>query len=180
MNDLKELMIQRRSKRQYDGKALDKNVLREIVDAGLLAPTGRNLHPIDMIIVENRSMLDDLSYAKTAGSALIQNAAAAIVVVGDTSCSDTWVEDGAIMMAYMQLMAESLGVGNCWVQIRNRESQKLMNEMRMSSADYVREALHLPANFEALAILALGMSDEKRAPHTKEDLDYSHCHRESF
>lgn len=180
MNKLKDLIINRRSKRQYTGQAIDDAVINDIIEAGLLAPTGRNLHPNDFIVVRNQAMLEHLSRAKTAGSALLKDADCAIVVTGDTHQSDTWVEDGAIAMAYMQLMAEYLGVGNCWVQIRSRFSQELIDEQAVPSNTYVRYALDIPDHIDVLAILALGMSDEVRAPHTAADLDFSKCHNEHF
>ena len=105
----------------------------------------------------------------------------ALVVVGDTTRSDTWVEDCSIMMAYMQLAAEELGIGNCWVQIRSRQSQTLLaNGENLPSNAFVREALEIPEAYDVLAILALGESEETRAPHTAEDLDWSHVHDERF
>ncbi len=180
MNKLKDLIINRRSKRIYTGEAIDEALINDIIEAGLLAPTGRNLHPNDIVVVRDKAMLEHLSRAKTGGSALLKDADCALVVVGDGAKSDTWVEDGAIMMAYMQLMAEYLGVGNCWVQIRSRDSQDVVDERRVSSNEYVRYALDIPEGIDTLAILALGMSNEERAPHTDADLDFSKCHSERF
>lgn len=180
MNKLKDLIINRRSKRQYNGQAIDEAWINDIIEAGLLAPTGRNLHPNDLIVVRDKAMLEHLSRAKTGGSALLKDADCAIVVTGDGNKSDTWVEDGAIAMAYMQLMAEYLGVGNCWVQIRSRISQDMVDDAAVPSNDYVRYALDIPEDIDVLAVLALGMSDEVRAPHTVEDLDFTKCHQERF
>lgn len=180
MNKLKDLFINRRSKRRYNSQVIDEVLINDVIEAGLLAPTGRNLHPNDFIVVRDEAMLEHLSRAKTGGSALLKDAACAIVVTGDVQKSDTWVEDGAIAMAYMQLMAEYLGIGNCWVQIRNRLSQDVVDEVPVSSNEYVRYALDVPEHIDVLAILALGMSDEVRAPHTDADLDFSKCHQERF
>ena len=159
------------------GARIADDALSQIVEAGLLAPTGRNLHPAELIVVREKEMLERLSHAKTGGSALIASADAALVVVGDTTRSDTWVEDCSIMMAYMQLAAEELGIGNCWVQIRSRQSQTLLaNGENLPSNAFVREALEIPEAYDVLAILALGESEETRAPHTAEDLDWSHVH----
>lgn len=85
------------------------------------------------------------------------------------------------MMAYMQLAAEELGIGNCWVQIRSRQSQTLLaNGENLPSNAFVREALEIPEAYDVLAILALGESEETREPHTAEDLDWSHVHDERF
>ena len=40
MNKLKNLIINRRSKRQYNGQAIDEAVINDIIEAGLIAPTG--------------------------------------------------------------------------------------------------------------------------------------------
>lgn len=180
MNKLKDLIINRRSKRQYNDQAIDDALLNDMIEAGLLAPTGRNLHPNDLIVVRDKAMLEHLSRAKTSGAGMLKDADAAIVVTGDPQKSDTWIEDGAIAMSYMQLMAEYLGVGNCWVQIRNRISQDVQDEVAVPANDYVRYALDVPVEIDVLAILALGMSDEVRAPHTDADLDFSKCHSERF
>ena len=140
--DFRELIIKRRSRRVYTGARIADDALSQIVEAGLLAPTGRNLHPAEL-------------------------------VVGDTTRSDTWVEDCSIMMAYMQLAAEELGIGNCWVQIRSRQSQTLLADgENLPSNAFVREALEIPEAYDVLAILALGESEETR--------DWSHVHDERF
>lgn len=179
--NFRDLVIKRRSRRVYTGARIADDALSQIIEAGLLAPTGRNLHPAELIVVREKEMLERLSHAKTGGSALIASADAALVVVGDTTRSDTWVEDCSIMMAYMQLAAEELGIGNCWVQIRSRQSQTLLaNGENLPSNAFVREALEIPEAYDVLAILALGESEETRALHTAEDLDWSHVHDERF
>ena len=177
----RELIMNRRSRRIYTDATIPEEHLQKIIEAGLLAPTGRNLHPAEVIMVRDRAMLENLSHAKTGGSALLAGADAALVVVGNTSRSDTWVEDGSIMMAYMQLQAEELGIGNCWVQIRSRFSQTLQNDgSNLPSNQYVRQALSVPEDYDVLAILALGMSEEQRPLHTIEEIDWSHLHKEKF
>lgn len=175
-----ELIMNRRSKRIYTDEPLPEFSLDIILNAGLLAPTGRNLRPAEIIVVRDRVMLDHLAEAKTAGSAMLKNAKAALVVVGDAEKSDTWIEDCSIMMSYMQLAAENFGVGNCWIQIRGRESQKVVDGVRQSSAEYVREALSIPANYQPLAMLSVGMSDEVRPRHSIEEVDPAMVHEEKF
>ncbi len=179
--NFRELIIKRRSRRVYTGARIADDALSQVIEAGLLAPTGRNLHPAEVIVVREKEMLERLSHAKTGGSALIGGADAALVVVGDTTRSDTWVEDCSIMMAYMQLAAEELGIGNCWVQIRSRRSQTILADgENLPSNAFVRAALEIPEEYDVLAILALGESEENRAPHTAEDLDWSHVHDGRF
>lgn len=87
--NFRELIIKRRSRRVYTGARIADDALSQIIEAGLLAPTGRNLHPAELIVVREKEMLKRLSHAKTGGSALVASADAALVVVGDTTRSDT-------------------------------------------------------------------------------------------
>ena len=82
---------------------------------------------------------------------MLEGAAAAIVVVADRDKSDTYVEDSCVAMMSMQLLAASLGIGNCWIQVRNREA-----ENDSPAEEYLRELLNFPENFACQAILSLG------------------------
>lgn len=98
------------------------------------------------------------------------------MVLGDTSVTDVWVEDCSIAMTIMQLEAETLGIGSCWIQIRNRMAQ---GEEQMSSA-FIKELLHIPESYEVLAVLALGVPDEEKPGRDLETLQYGKIHSEQF
>ncbi len=79
-------------------------------------------------------------------------------------------------MILMQLEAESLGLGSCWVQIRRRMAQGEAE----SSSDYVKTLLHIPPQYEVMAILALGVPAEEKAKRNMNTLQTEKIHRESF
>ena len=82
---------------------------------------------------------------------MLEGAAAAVVVIADKDKSDTFVEDSCVAMMSMELLASSLGIGNCWIQVRNREA-----EDDSASESYLRGLLNFPENFACQAILSLG------------------------
>jgi hypothetical protein len=43
-----------------------------------------------------------------------------IVVCGDRTQSDVWIEDCSIASILAQMASQSLGLGSCWIQVRNR------------------------------------------------------------
>ena len=100
----------------------------------------------------------------------------AVVVLGDTTKTDVWIEDCSIAMALMHVETHKLGLGSCWVQIRNRMAQ---GETQTSN-DYVKALLHVPEQYEVLAILGLGHPDEEKAPYTLDALHYEKVHHEKF
>ena len=126
---LLEVMLNRRSIRDYNDQEIPDDMLHDILEAGLLSPSSRNLYPVELILVKDKNMIYQLARAKTAGSGMLKNASCAIVVIGDSKKSDAWIEDCSLSMIYMQLRATELGIANCWVQCRNRISQQKKGEL---------------------------------------------------
>ena len=119
--ELWDVMQRRRSVRRYTDEKLSPAVIDQILMAGLSAPSSRNIRSCEFVVVQEREVLQKLASIKNAGAAMLANAACAIIVLGDGSKSDVWVEDCSIAMEHMHLMAASLGIGGCWVQCRVRE-----------------------------------------------------------
>ncbi len=172
--------LARRSGRIYTGYPMSEATLHSILEAGLLAPAGRNQRHVELITVTGRENLLELAKVKSTSAAMLKTADAAIVVIGDSERTDTWIEDSSIAMTLMMLRATDLGVANCWIEIRNRPSQIQKEDGAVSGNDYARELLEIPEKFSVLAILSLGMADQQPAPHTAADADFSKVHYGKF
>ena len=166
--ELLKLLQSRRSIRKYTGDRISDETLEKILQAGLLAPSSRAIYPVELVAVRDKEMLRRLSECKAAGAAMLKNADAAIVVVGDTAKSDAWIEDCSITMTLMMLEATEQGVGNCWVQCRGRQTSE-----GTSTEERIRSLLDIPDNFGVLAILSLGMPAEELAPRELPDINAS-------
>ena len=149
--DMLEIMRSRRSVRRYTDEKLSDEQLKEIVSGALLAPSGHSKYPCEFIVVTNRELLEKMSHCCKGVAKMLEGAAAAVVVIADKDKSDTFVEDSCVAMMNMELVATSLGVGNCWIQVRNREA-----EDDTPSENYLRGILNFPENFACQAILSLG------------------------
>ena len=95
---------------------------------------------------------------------MLKEAQCAIVVIGDETEQDVWIEDCSVAMANMHLMASSLGIGSCWVQGRLRNADEKTTE------EFVRERLGFPENYKLEAILTLGMPDAEVPAHQLDEL----------
>lgn len=166
----------RRSGRNYNGSPISEEALSEILNAGLLSPSSRNLKSTELILIREPEMLNALASAKTAGGGMLKHADCAVVVIGNSSLSDAWIEDGSIAMTQMMLQAAELGVANCWVQIRNRY---LTSENR-SADSIIGELLEIPEGYRVLAVLSLGMADSQPEPKVLEDTDLTRLHRGKY
>ena len=58
-----DLLKHRRSIRQYKEEAVSKEALEAIVEAGLLSPSGRNIRPWELIVVQKKETLEKMSAA---------------------------------------------------------------------------------------------------------------------
>ena len=120
-------------------------------------------------------MLAKLSKAKPHGAALLENAPLGIVICADQEKSDTCTEDASIAAMILQLAAESLELGSCWVQLRNRQ-----HEDGRSSQQYAAELLDIPKQYMVQAVMAIGYPAEEKPPHPKADLHFHKVHRGRF
>ncbi len=173
--DLLNLMLHRRSVRNYTEELVKEEDLKQILQAGLLSPTGRNKKPWEFIVVQKKDVLEKMAASRVAGAGMLAGAAAAIVVLGDEEKTDVWTEDCSIAMSNMHLMAASLGVGSCWIQGRLRAASE-----GVTTEDYLRELLSFPENLRLEAILSLGMPAKDVNPHSMEEIEEEKIHWETY
>ncbi len=172
--NLLDIMQKRRSVRKYTDEPITKEIITQIIQAGLLSPTGHGYRPWQLIVVQDKEKLLELAKCR-ASARMLEGAQAAIVVLGDESISDTWIEDCSSVMTNMHLMADSLGVGSCWIQGRLR-----MKDEVETTEGYVRKLFGFPEHLRLLAILSLGMPDGHPAGHELSELMMEKVHFEQF
>ena len=162
-----EIMRSRGSIRKYEKRPIDRGSVEKIQEALLRCPSSRGTNPWTFIFVDEADLLDRLSRAKEHGSAFVKDAPLAIVVCGDETQSDVWVEDCSIVSIVAQLTAHSLGLGSCWIQVRNR-----LHSAGKSAEAYIQELLGIPKNLRVESIIGIGFPAEIKAPVPMEQLDY--------
>ena len=175
MSKFQDLLIQRRSIRKYTEDLLQPEETEMILKAALLSPTSKNSHSWQFVVVEDKEMLQKLANCKPHGSNFIADSALAVVVLGNPLVSDVWIEDASIASFAMQLQAEDIGVGSCWVQVRERQFDE-----NITAADYVRNALEIPMPYEVLSIIAFGKKEKERKPNDVEALLWENVHIGEF
>lgn len=173
--DLLEIMQNRRSVRKYAGEEISQEKLTKVLQAGLLSASSRGRKPWEFILVQEKDTLKKMSDCRDGAAKMLEGAEAAIVVLGSEDKTDVWIEDCAIVMSNMHLMADSLDLGSCWIQGRLRETAD-----GTSTEEYLRKLLDFPENSRLEAILSLGMPQNKGKRTELEDLDMNKVHREKY
>jgi hypothetical protein len=175
MGTFHDLLIKRRSIRKYTGEEIAPENVKLILEAALMAPSSKRSTPWQFLLVENRDKLNILSNCKDFGAMPLGKCSLAVVVVADPGLSEAWIEDASIAAILMQLQAEELGLGSCWVQIRGRYTKE-----GQPSEEFVKENLGIPSDQSVLCIITLGHKDEERKPNDTSKLPWEKVHIEEW
>lgn len=175
----RQLMIDtlrtRRSIRKYEKRPVDPASIEILKEALLRCPSSRGINPWTFIFINDADLLKKLARSKEHGSGFLKDAALGIVVCGDDTKSDVWVEDCSIASIVVQLAAHSLGLGSCWIQIRKRS-----HSQQKSAEEYIQELLGIPQHMKVESIISIGYPAEAQKPLPFEKLEFEKIRYNTF
>ena len=175
MNSFSELIGIRRSHRKFTDEPVDADSLRLIMRSALMAPSSKGLHSYEFVVVSDKEQITALSASKAQGAEFLADAPMAVVVLGNPAVSDAWIEDASVASTMMMLQAEDLGLGACWVQIRERKDAD-----GNAAEDNVRSLLGIPREMRVLCIVALGHKGMERKPQNEDRLKWEKVHQDRW
>lgn len=161
--ELKQILSSRRSTRKFLERAVEKEKLQRIVDMALTAPSSRNTRSTRLWVVTDKGQLQTISEMRDYGAAFVKNAPAAILVMGDKSKSDLWLDNCAITATILQMAVVDEGLASCWVHVNDRPVKKDEPEGEKAD-DFLRRELQIPKQYGILCAVAFGYSDFQPAP----------------
>jgi len=151
---LLDTIFNRRSIRRYRSEPIPDEILRNILEAGRLAPSANNAQPWHFIVVTD----PDLKLALSQGrwNTFIKDSAFTVVGCGEKG--NRWSTiDVTIALQNMVMAAEAQGVGSCWIGDFSKPE--------------IKEMLEIPGNLNVVALVAFGYPAEKPTPKTKKSLE---------
>ena len=157
--DFLEVIEKRHSVRKYADRPVEKELLDAIVKVAQTAPSSRNSKSSAFMIIEDRDTLDALSQMRDYGASPLKSAQAAILVMGDESNTDLWVDNCAISATFIQLAVTAMDLASCWIHINGRLCLKDEPDGRKSD-DYVRELLGIREGLRPYYAVAIGYPEE--------------------
>ena len=149
-----KLVSERYSCKKFDGRPVEDAALAEILNAGRLAPTAKNLQEQRIYVArtpEALAKIDEITPCRYgAGTVLVVAFDSANVFTYPGGARDSGVEDATIVATHMILAAKNAGVDSCWLN-------------RFDPAE-AKRILGLPENEEVLMLMDLGYPAEGAAP----------------
>jgi nitroreductase len=141
--------------RAYQEKAIPRDTVRKIIEAGRLTASSMNGQPWHFIVVENRDALRKLGGMLRTGPYVAQAPLAIVVAIQKTQFA---VSDASRAIQSMVLAAWSEGVGSNWVGF-------------IGGLDSIKPLLNIPNDIDVLAVIpfgypvrALGRGKKQRKP----------------
>lgn len=162
----------RRSIRIYDkDKTLSPEQVQVIMEAALRAPSSKNKHTTQFILVDDKETLERLSYLREKGCSFLRDVPLAVVVLGSPMECQHWIADASLSAGYLQLQAWELGIGSCWAEVAGRTTPS-----GQDSDEYVRQVLDIPYQLEVLCIIGLGYAGGEAPERLTESLRWEQIH----
>ncbi|MCD6503381.1 MAG: nitroreductase family protein [Thermoplasmata archaeon] len=163
---LLEIIISRRSIRKYKDAPVEEEKIRMLLEAARWAPSAGNLQPWYFLVVRDkrtREMLAEAAYGQT----WMVEAPVHIVVFADPERSAYrygergrtlyCIQDTALAIQNMMLMAHALGLGTCFVGAFDERS--------------VSKILCAPRHLRPIAIITVGYPAESPEPRPRRPLE---------
>jgi len=153
---LYDLIVSRRTVRQYRPEPVPRTMLERLVNAGRLAPSAANRQPLEFVVVDDREVCGRIfpclkwaAYIAPEGDPKPgQEPTAYVVVLVNTAIRDTMYEwDSGASVENVLLAAWEERVGTCWLISVDK--------------DKIHNILAVPDSFRVDSVIALGYPAEE-------------------
>ena len=154
-----ESIISRHSVRSYEKKDVPNELIGQLLEAAVRAPSAGNVQPWEFIVVKDIELKRELA-SVALEQRHVEEAPVVIVVCADPGKSANkygergkslyCIQDTAAAIENMLLVANSLGLGTCWVGAFEE--------------DKVKNILNIPQKLKPVALITIGFPREYEKP----------------
>jgi len=158
-----EAIYKRRSIRRYQDKPVSDALIREILKAGMNAPSAGNEQPWHFLVVDDRKILDAIPKFHP-HSRMLYEAPVAILVCADMSLikyPEYWPQDCAAATQNILLAITGLDLGGVWLGVYPKEDR----------VKKLQGMFNMPEDIVPFSIIALGYPAEEKPPKNLFDAD---------
>jgi nitroreductase len=163
MNPELSLFFGRRSIRKYAPGEISDSLVRDLLEAGMAAPSAVEKDPWHLIVLRQREVLARVAEGLPNGRFLAE-AGLGIVVAGDLEQAhgrelSYLLQDCSACTQNILLAAHALGLGACWLGVHPREPRVV----------HLRAVLGIPAHVLPVAAIAVGWPAKSEPARTRYD-----------
>lgn len=158
MNEVLKNILTRRSVRSFKSEQIKDEELDQILQAGIYAPSGMNRQSWQFTVIQNKEKIELL--AKVIRKALGRDESynfylpVTLILLSNDRDNSNGLADCSCALENIFLMANSLGIGSCWInQLKN-----ICDEIEVRN---LLNSFEIPSNHIVWGMAALGYPDSK-------------------
>jgi nitroreductase len=163
MNPALTHLFGRRSIRKYADREVPGEMIHDLLEAAMAAPSACAKDPWRIVVVQNKQTLQRIADALPYGK-MLPGAGVGLVVCGELAEAHDGqlsylLQDVSAAIENILLAAHALGLGGCWLGVHPRED-------RMAA---VAGVVNLPEGFVPVSVVSIGWPAEERKARTRFD-----------
>lgn len=165
-----QAILSRRSIRRYTDKDISDQLVHELLQAAMSAPSAGNQQSWEFIIVRDKKAMEKIRIIHPY-SQMLKQASVVLLVCGNVSREiypGFWVQDCSAAAQNILIAANDLGLGAVWLGVYPLEDR----------VQGIRKLIDAPENIIPLAMIALGYPGEQPPPVCR--FDESRIHKEKW
>lgn len=170
MNPVLYNIFHRRSIRRFQDKAISKPMLETLINAGIMAPSGKNMQSWKFTVVQNPLIIEKYHnlVKKVAKEKHVYfygfHNPAALILVSNSKENPNTIQDSACAVENIMLAANSFGIGSVWLNALKTICEE--PEIRAMLSE-----LEVPSDHTVWSTIALGFpAEEPEMPMRKMDV----------
>ncbi|MFA5361705.1 MAG: nitroreductase family protein [Candidatus Omnitrophota bacterium] len=156
-----QAILNRRSIRRYSEKPVSREIIKELLEAAMSAPSAGNEQPWQFVVIDNRQVLAEIPKIHP-HAGMVKDAPAAILVCGDLKKEvhkGFWVQDCSAAAENILIAVAEKGLGAVWVGFYPEGN-------RVTAA---RKLLGIPEYVVPLALIPVGYPAQELPPANRFD-----------
>lgn len=163
MNPKLDQIFKRRSVRKYQDRAVPDEMIKDILQAGMAAPSACCKDPWRFVVTRDRTLLGKIADGLPNGQ-MLRAAGAGIVVCVDMDLAHDGqisyaLQDCSAAIENILLAAGILGLGACWLGVHPREERM----------EHIRKLIGIAGNVIPVSVLSIGWPAEVPVARTRYD-----------
>lgn len=159
--DAMDAILSRRSIRKYTAQPVSDEVIQELLEAAMSAPSAGNEQPWHFIVITERQILNEIPKFHPY-SQMLRDAPVAILVCGDERLQKYegyWVQDCSAATENILIAAQAKGLGAVWLGVYPVKGRVIG----------LRNLLDIPEHVTPFALISIGYPAEQKPRSNRYD-----------
>lgn len=165
-----EAILKRRSIRKFTNQSISDEIIKQLLEAGMAAPSAGNEQPWQFVVITEREILDKIPSIHPY-SQMIKQAPLAILVCADKTLNkydvDYWIQDCSAATQNILLAATDKGLGTVWLGVYPRHDR----------VEALRKLFSMPDHIIPFALIPVGYAAEEKPSISRYKEDRVHYNK---